>query len=144
MTVPVLLADEVRGCVRCGELAATRTQVVVGDTPPGARLALVGEAPGAQEDEAGRPFVGRAGQLLDRLLVDAGLDRSAVAVLNTLKCYGVQDRLVDVSGSRKLVEMVGSPDVELKEYPGLYHEVFNEPERDEVLDDVVSWINVRL
>jgi len=43
-----------------------------------------------------------------------------------------------------LVDAVGSSDVELKVYPGLYHEVFNEPERDQVLDDVVSWINARL
>src|SRR5581483_8166984 len=50
------------------------------------RLALVGEAPGATEDQEGRPFVGKAGQLLDTLLVDAGLSRDTVAVLNTLKC----------------------------------------------------------
>ena len=47
-------------------------------------------------------------------------------------------------GSHQLVEAVGSPDVELKVYPGLYHEVFNEPEQEQVLDDVVSWINARL
>jgi DNA polymerase len=74
------------GCVACPELAATRTTVVVGEAPVGARLALVGEAPGADEDRAGRPFVGRAGRLLDELLADAGLDRSGVAVLNVLQC----------------------------------------------------------
>jgi DNA polymerase len=61
---------------------------VVGD-PPGADwsgLAIVGEAPGAEEDATGRPFVGRAGQMLDRLLVEAGLSRDRVAVLNTVKC----------------------------------------------------------
>ena len=73
-------------CVACADLAATRTTVVVGEAPPGARLALVGEAPGADEDRAGRPFVGRAGRLLDELLAEAGLDRSAVAVLNVLQC----------------------------------------------------------
>ena len=73
------------GCVACPELAATRSTVVVGEAPAGARLALVGEAPGADEDRAGRPFVGRAGRLLDELLAGAGLDRSAVAVLNVLQ-----------------------------------------------------------
>ena len=82
--------DDVRGasaqCVACPELVAQRNAVVPGDFPSGARLLLVGEAPGAQEDETGRPFVGRGGQLLDRLLADAGLDRARIAVANTLKC----------------------------------------------------------
>ena len=81
-----LLADEVRGCTRCDELAATRTQVVPGAFPPGARLVVLGEAPGAQEDESGLPFVGRSGQLLDLLLAEVGGDRAGTAVLNTLKC----------------------------------------------------------
>jgi DNA polymerase len=81
------LAAAIRGCTACAELAATRNQVVVGDIPPaGARLALVGEAPGAEEDAAGRPFVGRAGRLLDELLAAAALDRAEVAVLNVLRC----------------------------------------------------------
>jgi uracil-DNA glycosylase len=53
---------------------------------PRPRLAIVGEAPGADEDAAGRPFVGRAGRLLDEMLVEAGLDRAELAVLNTLQC----------------------------------------------------------
>jgi len=61
-----------------------------------------------------------------------------------LVVHGSDDRLIPLSGSRRLVECVGSTDVELKVYPGLYHEVFNEPERDQVLDDVVSWILKRL
>ena len=73
-------------CVACPELAGTRTTVVVGAAPAGARLALVGEAPGADEDRTGRPFVGRAGQLLDTLLAEAGLDRAGVAVVNVLQC----------------------------------------------------------
>jgi DNA polymerase len=80
------LAAASRGCKACPELAATRTTVVVGDAPAGARLALVGEAPGAEEDRAGRPFVGKAGRLLDQLLAEAGLDRGTVAVLNVLQC----------------------------------------------------------
>lgn len=80
------LAAAVAGCVACPELAATRTTVVVGETPSNPRLALVGEAPGAQEDASGRPFVGAAGQLLDELLAAVGIDRTTVAVLNVLKC----------------------------------------------------------
>ena len=80
------LASLAQGCVACPELAATRSRVVVGEVPDGARLLLLGEAPGAQEDETGRPFVGRSGQLLDQLLAEAGGRRADVAVLNTLKC----------------------------------------------------------
>jgi DNA polymerase len=80
------LSAAVRTCTACPELAASRTTVVVGDAPQGARLALVGEAPGAQEDVAGRPFVGRAGGLLDEVLTDIGIARADVAVLNVLKC----------------------------------------------------------
>jgi uracil-DNA glycosylase len=82
------LAAVARVCVACPELAATRQHVVVGDLPPGGRLrfVLVGEAPGAQEDETGRPFVGRSGALLDQLLDEAGLDRAQAAVLNVVKC----------------------------------------------------------
>jgi alpha-beta hydrolase superfamily lysophospholipase len=61
-----------------------------------------------------------------------------------LVVHGDADRLIPVDGSRRLVECVGSTDVELKVYPGLYHEVFNEPERAQVLGDVVSWILQRL
>ena len=81
-----MLADEIRACTRCEELAATRNQVVVGSGPSDARLVVVGEAPGAQEDETGMPFVGRSGQLLDALLAEAGMPRDQVAVLNTVKC----------------------------------------------------------
>lgn len=82
------LADAARPCVACPELAAVRQHVVVGDVPASGRplLALVGEAPGATEDETGRPFVGRSGALLDQLLGDAGLSRSESAVLNIVKC----------------------------------------------------------
>lgn len=80
------LATANRGCVACADLVATRQTVVVGDLPADARLMLVGEAPGAQEDEVGRPFVGKAGTLLDELLAEAGLDRDGLAVANVLKC----------------------------------------------------------
>ncbi len=61
-----------------------------------------------------------------------------------LVVHGTDDRLIPIAGSRRLAECVGSADVELKEYPGLYHEVFNEPEQDQVLRDVISWINLRI
>lgn len=88
-----LLAAVARTCTACPELATTRTQVVVGQLPPGARLLVMGEAPGASEDESGRPFVGRSGQLLDALLGEVGLPREHVAVLNTVKCRPPGNRL---------------------------------------------------
>jgi uracil-DNA glycosylase family 4 len=82
------LAAAARPCLACPELAAARQHVVVGDVPAGGppRLAIVGEAPGAQEDQTGRPFVGKSGALLDQLLAEAGLDRAQAAVLNVVKC----------------------------------------------------------
>jgi uracil-DNA glycosylase family 4 len=82
------LATVARSCVACPELAATRQHVVVGDVPATGRprLVLVGEAPGATEDETGRPFVGKSGALLDLVLHEAGLDRAEAAVLNIVKC----------------------------------------------------------
>jgi uracil-DNA glycosylase family 4 len=81
------LATVASSCVACPELAAVRRHVVVGDVPVGRpRFVLVGEAPGAQEDETGRPFVGRSGALLDLLLAEVGLDRAQAAVLNVVKC----------------------------------------------------------
>jgi acylglycerol lipase len=70
--------------------------------------------------------------------------RAASLAAPLLVVHGSQDHLIPVEGSHQLVAAVGSSDVELKVYPGLYHEVFNEPEQDQVLDDVVSWINARL
>ncbi|MFL6239920.1 MAG: uracil-DNA glycosylase [Actinomycetes bacterium] len=80
------VAAAARRCTTCADLAATRTSVVVGDLPAEATLLLIGEAPGADEDRTGRPFVGRAGQLLDVLLREAGVARDSVAVANVLKC----------------------------------------------------------
>jgi len=67
----------------CG-LKRTATQLVFADGTPGSRVMLVGEAPGAEEDRIGRPFVGRAGQLLDRMLKSIGLDRSKVYIANVV------------------------------------------------------------
>jgi uracil-DNA glycosylase len=77
--------SEVAGCLRC-PLSAGRTQVVVGNGDPDADLMFVGEAPGYHEDRRGLPFVGQAGQLLNRLLRDIGLTREDVFVANVLKC----------------------------------------------------------
>jgi uracil-DNA glycosylase len=77
---------QARGCVRCPELAATRKTVVFGAGNADADLMFVGEAPGASEDEQGVPFVGRAGKLLETLLVEIGLQRSEVFIANVLKC----------------------------------------------------------
>jgi alpha-beta hydrolase superfamily lysophospholipase len=88
--------------------------------------------------------------------VPAGIGRALLLVGETMQqrapaltapllvVHGTDDRLVPLEGSRRLVKCVGSADVALKEYPALYHEVFNEPEQGKVLDDVVAWINLRL
>ena len=70
--------------------------------------------------------------------------RAAAITAPLLVVHGDKDRLIPVEGSRRLVECVGSTDVHLKEYPGLFHEVFNEPEKDLVLDDVTAWIESKL
>ena len=75
-----------RGCTRCAELAATRTSVVFGAGNADAELMFVGEAPGANEDLQGLPFVGAAGKLLETLLGEIGLSRAEVFIANVLKC----------------------------------------------------------
>jgi DNA polymerase len=77
---------EASGCTRCPQLAAARTSVVFGAGHADADLMFVGEAPGANEDRQGLPFVGQAGKLLDQLLEGIGLSRREVFVANTLKC----------------------------------------------------------
>jgi DNA polymerase len=77
---------QARACVRCQELADTRQTVVFGAGDADADLMFVGEAPGANEDRQGLPFVGQAGRLLDKLLEEIGLSRSQVFVVNVLKC----------------------------------------------------------
>ena len=79
------LEAEVRGCRRCG-LCESRTQTVFGVGDRAARLMVVGEAPGADEDRQGEPFVGRAGQLLNSMLRAAGFRRDQVYIANILKC----------------------------------------------------------
>jgi len=78
--------EEARGCGRCPQLAAARQQVVFGAGNADADLLFVAEAPGANEDREGRPFVGQAGKLLDQLLGDIGLSRGDVFVTTVVKC----------------------------------------------------------
>jgi len=78
--------EQARGCEKCPQLAATRTTVVFGAGNADADLMFVGEAPGANEDKQGLPFVGQAGKLLDKLLEEIGLQRSQVFIANVLKC----------------------------------------------------------
>lgn len=85
------LAVEASTCTAC-RLAETRTQVVFGVGDPDADVMLVGEAPGANEDEQGEPFVGKAGQLLDRLIGEIGLQRRDVYIANVLKCRPPDNR----------------------------------------------------
>lgn len=79
------LAQQAAACRECG-LGFTRTQAVFGVGSSTARVMFVGEAPGYYEDQAGEPFVGRAGQLLDRLLEEIQLSRPEVYIANVLKC----------------------------------------------------------
>ncbi|HWA97355.1 MAG TPA: uracil-DNA glycosylase [Pirellulales bacterium] len=78
--------QEVSRCPLCVELAETRTQTVFGVGNPRARLCFLGEAPGADEDRQGEPFVGRAGQLLTKIIEACTLKREDVYILNVLKC----------------------------------------------------------
>jgi uracil-DNA glycosylase len=80
------IAAEIRAHVPCGfEICEQATNLVPGEGSATAAVMLVGEAPGAKEDESGRPFVGGAGKLLDRLLEEAGLERSDVFITNVVK-----------------------------------------------------------
>ncbi len=81
-----VLQREVTGCTRCDELVSTRTQTVFGVGDPHARLCFLGEAPGADEDRLGEPFVGRAGQLLTKIIEACGMRREDVYIGNILKC----------------------------------------------------------
>jgi uracil-DNA glycosylase len=76
---------EVKGCVRCG-LCKTRTNTVFGEGDPDAKILFIGEGPGETEDETGRPFVGRAGELLTKMIIGMGLQREQVYIANIVKC----------------------------------------------------------
>jgi DNA polymerase len=88
-----LLAATVSNCTRCAELASTRTQTVFGVGPLDAELCFIGEAPGADEDVRGEPFVGAAGQLLNRIIAACGMKREEVYICNILRCRPPGNRL---------------------------------------------------
>ena len=83
--------EEARGCTRC-PLHQTRTNVVFGAGNADADLMFIGEAPGANEDRMGLPFVGQAGKLLDKLLGEIGFEREEVWICNVLKCRPPDNR----------------------------------------------------
>jgi DNA polymerase len=86
-----VLAEEIKSCTKCA-LYATRTQTVFARGNPAAELCFVGEGPGADEDAAGFPFVGKAGQLLDRMITAMGYQRDDVYVCNIVKCRPPNNR----------------------------------------------------
>jgi len=79
------LEAAIAGCTRC-KLSQGRTTIVFGSGDPGARLLIIGEGPGEEEDRQGKPFVGRAGQLLTKMLESVGVTRDEVYICNIVKC----------------------------------------------------------
>lgn len=141
------------------------TQAAVSPVKMFAAKVLGKIAPGLPVEELPAEAVSRDPEVVAAYIADplvhhgkipAGIARAFLGIAETmpqragaltaplLVVHGEQDKLVPADGSRHLVECVGSTDVHLKVYPELYHEVFNEPERAVVLDDVASWIEVRL
>ena len=85
------IQDDLGDCHRC-KLAGGRKTIVFGEGNPGAELVFIGEGPGADEDEQGRPFVGRAGKLLDRMILGIGMKREEVYICNVVKCRPPENR----------------------------------------------------
>ena len=96
ITTLAALREAEAGCTRC-PLYRDATQVVPGEGPSRAKVMFVGEQPGNDEDLAGRPFVGPAGRVLDRAIVEAGLDRTTIFVTNAVKHFKFEPR-----GKRRL------------------------------------------
>ena len=105
-TTIAALAEQAAGCTRC-HLYKFGTQTVFGAGPPDARVVMVGEQPGDQEDLAGLPFVGPAGKLLDRALVEAGINRDEVYVTNAVKHFKFEPR-----GKRRIHKKPDRPEIE--------------------------------
>ncbi|ASQ89819.1 uracil-DNA glycosylase [Prosthecochloris sp. GSB1] len=85
------LMEQSKTCTKC-RLSATRKNFVFGEGNPRARLVVIGEAPGADEDTLGRPFVGRSGKLLDKILEAIGFSRNDVFICNIIKCRPPENR----------------------------------------------------
>src|SRR4030095_10795786 len=86
-----VLATQIRSCVQC-PLHATRTKAVPGEGTPSARVMLIGEAPGRDEDQRGQPFVGAAGRFLDQMVTGSGGNRDDLFITNTVKCRPENNR----------------------------------------------------
>lgn len=86
--------NEVNACEKC-RLCETRTHVVPGEGDPHAKLMFIGEGPGQEEDRLGRPFVGRSGELLTRMIQAIGLERTETYICNIVKCRPPQNRVPD-------------------------------------------------
>lgn len=104
------LAGQIRVCVKC-PLHASRTLAVPGEGKDSARLMIIGEAPGREEDESGRPFVGATGRYLDSVLEGSGIDRNDFFITNTVKCRPPKNRTpkkteVDTCTSNYLFEQI--------------------------------------
>jgi DNA polymerase len=87
-----VLREQVAGCTRCTELAVARTQTVFGDGPLDPEICFIGEAPGRDEDRKGVPFVGEAGQLLNKIIAACGFQREEVYICNVLRCRPPNNR----------------------------------------------------
>jgi uracil-DNA glycosylase family 4 len=87
-----VLSERVKGCTRCDELVANRSRTVFGVGPINPELCFIGEAPGMDEDRQGEPFVGAAGQLLNRIIAACGMKREEVYIANICKCRPPKNR----------------------------------------------------
>lgn len=85
------VSEEVRACRKCG-LCKTRANAVPGEGPAHAKVMLIGQAPGKEEDASGRPFAGKAGKFLDSALENNGLDRDRLFITSPVKCYPPRNR----------------------------------------------------
>jgi DNA polymerase len=104
------LAAQMRSCVQC-PLHVSRTLAVPGDGPSSAKVMLIGEAPGREEDQCGQPFVGAAGRFLDQMLAGSGVDRGNLFITNVVKCRPAKNRTprkleVDTCTSLYLFEQI--------------------------------------
>jgi DNA polymerase len=102
-----ILAQDAAACRKCTEIVCSRKQTVFGVGPVNARLVMFGEAPGADEDRMGQPFVGAAGQLMDKILTASGLSRNEVYIMNSLKCRPPNNRTpteIEVENCRPFFE----------------------------------------
>jgi uracil-DNA glycosylase len=106
VTAWAALRDEAAACTRC-PLHKPATQTVFGEGPLDARIMFVGEQPGDQEDRAGRPFVGPAGEVFDRALIESGIDRTRVYVSNAVKHFKFEQR-----GKRRIHSKPGAGEIE--------------------------------